>query len=228
MKGNDFMKKLSFILCLAIMAVSIAACSSDSDSNRTSDTSSSSVVSASSSSKIEKNSNNKKESANDKNLVNSKSDNPSSNKSNISSANSNTSNSSVQQNGSDTSANSHSSNKPGNTSAAQIEAPVFQESDFNNPVSKAVGKWKLSHYQYDDGTQSNVNVSVEYYIKNNGTFETRVNGHMSSGSYSFDGTNLTLISNASGEGIVLQYDGNSDIIYEQDEEQLAKAIIVRE
>lgn len=150
--------------------------------------------------------------------------------SNVSQNSSAVSNSALLKDNKESSSASQTDNSSQSTSSGhtKTEVSTIKESDFSNPVSNVVGKWKLSHYLSDDGTKTDVNVSVEYYIKNDGTFEARVNGNRSTGSYEFDGKTLTITSGVSGAKTIMKYDSKKDIIYEQAEADLAKAIIVRQ
>lgn len=228
------MKKLTFILCFAIMAISFASCSSTDDGSALSSSSVASAVSNSDdkkNTKAEDNTENKNESSSNKSLIDSNSTEKSTDKVNNQSGESTDNvngSSTTEKKSNENSGSASNSQSNNNTSSSQIELPTFNENDFNNPVSRVVGKWKLSHYENEDGSQVGVNVVVEYYFKNNGTLETRVNGHRSTATYKFDGTNINYTADASGETGRFIYDSEKDLIYDQQDADLAKAVIVRQ
>lgn len=99
------------------------------------------------------------------------------------------------------------------TEPSTEEAPT-QSTDVSN--EEILGSWTLTYYEQSSGQHTNPTRNITYTFNSDGTFKVNSNGNLMSGKYTFDGTTISYIADASAESGSFTYDSSADEIRDVD------------
>lgn len=81
---------------------------------------------------------------------------------------------------------------------------------------EVLGSWTLTYYEQSSGQHTNPTRNITYTFNSDGTFRVSNNGNLMSGKYTFDGTTISYIADASSESGSFTYDSSADEIRDID------------
>ncbi len=127
------------------------------------------------------------------------------------------------------------------TFSVSIVAPIVPET--TNPPSSSTddtsndtsddnytiidGEWSLSYYEQPNGQHTEAQRSITYIFNDDGTFTVNNNGNIMTGIYTFDGTNLSYTSDASGEQGTFIYNEDDETLIDTDENSEMSAVFIK-
>ena len=127
------------------------------------------------------------------------------------------------------------------TFSVSIVAPIVPET--TNPPSSSTddtsndtsddnytiidGEWSLSYYEQPNGQHTEAQRSITYIFNDDGTFTVNNNGNIMTGTYTFDGSNLSYTSDASGEQGTFTYNENDKTLIDTDENSEMSAVFIK-
>lgn len=83
-------------------------------------------------------------------------------------------------------------------------------------VDDILGSWRLVYYQQSNGQHTNPSRTITYTFNSDGTFKVNNNGTLMSGKYTIDNNIISYVADASGERGSFTYDEASDSLLDID------------
>lgn len=123
------------------------------------------------------------------------------------------------------------------TFSVSIVEPIVPET--TNPPSSSIddtsdddytiidGEWSLSYYEQPNGQHTAAQRSITYIFNDDGTFTVNNNENIMTGTYTFDGTNLSYTSDASGEQGTFIYNEDDETLIDTDESSEMSAVFIK-